>query len=564
MEMWILVSDVVILLGACLLIGGVFSRLGQSPLVGYLLAGMVLGGPGSLHAIQSEHEIEAISELGVSLLLFSLGLEFSIARLKKLGPTPLLGGILQVSLTLALTALAAVFLGFAVREAIALGAMVSLSSTAIVLRILMENSELETPYGGNSLAVLLIQDIAVVPLAILISLLGGGQGIGGLLWNAANILMVACLLIIALYVLLNHVASRALGMLTLERNRELTTILSVATGLGSAWAANLAGISPALGAFVAGMFLGASPFATQIRADISPLRIVLLTLFFGSAGMVADPVWVWEHILLVLSTTAGLLALKFLVLVGIFLFLGNLTSVALCTGICLAQVGEFAFVLGNLALRNEVISGETHNLLVSATIMSLFIGPVLVAQAPALTNLLTGRFLGSSNMLPGTEQQVGRKPDVVIVGFGPAGQFAGKVANKAELNVTVIDLNRNGVRKGMDMGFEGLVGDATQHEVLEHAHVAEAKVVVVTIPSLRMAIAVVDMIRSQAPQTHIVVRARYLRDIHELYAAGADIVFDDEEEIGHSIGQHLSSWILHQSGLSVVEESSRHAERMTD
>ncbi|MEZ5951847.1 MAG: NAD(P)-binding protein [Planctomycetaceae bacterium] len=124
------------------------------------------------------------------------------------------------------------------------------------------------------------------------------------------------------------------------------------------------------------------------------------------------------------------------------------------------------------------------------------------------------------------------------------------MANKAELNVTVIDLNRNGVRKGMDMGFEGLVGDATQHEVLEHAHVAEAKVVVVTIPSLRMAIAVVDMIRSQAPQTHIVVRARYLRDIHELYAAGADIVFDDEEEIGHSIGQHLSSWILHQSGLS--------------
>lgn len=547
-EMWSLVSDIVILLSACLLVGGIFSRLGQSPLVGYLLAGMFLGGPGSLHWIKSEHEVEAISELGVSLLLFSLGLEFSISRLRKLGPTPLLGGILQVSLSLLFCALAAWLYGLPGKEATAVGAMLALSSTAIVLRTLMEKSELETPYGGNSLAVLLIQDMAVVPLAILISLLAGDDGSSGVLWNAGRILLVSSLLVLGLYILLNHVANRALGLLTLERNRELTTLLAVVTGLGSAWAASAAGISPALGAFVAGMFLGSSPFATQIRADISPLRIVLLTLFFGSAGMLADPIWIFQNAPLVLTVTVAILALKLLIIMGIFIALGNLPAVALASGICLAQIGEFAFVLGAVAFNGGVISEQTHNLIVSFTIVSLFAGPFLVAQAPDITNWLIRKFWGPRGLLEREADGDNHHPDVVIIGFGPAGQFAGKVVTDANLRAIVIDLNRVGVRKGIDMGFDGLVGDATQHEVLEHAHVYSAKVVVVTIPSLRMAIAVVDMIRNLAPNAHIVVRARYVRDVNELYTAGADIVFDDEEEIGASIGKHLSSWVDHHTG----------------
>jgi CPA2 family monovalent cation:H+ antiporter-2 len=232
-------------LGASLLVGGLFARFGQSPIVGYLLAGMMLGGPGSLHAVSSESEIEAIAELGVALLLFSLGLEFSIARLKKLGAKPLLGGAVQVVLTILLAFAAAKSFGFGVTEAIAFGVMVSLSSTAVVLRILMERGEIEMPHGRNSLGVLLTQDMAVVPLALLLTVLGGGGTAGEIALDIGKLLLMAGGLIAGLF-LLTKVAVMSLGTLILHRNRELTVIFAVVTGLGAAWASHAVGISPAL------------------------------------------------------------------------------------------------------------------------------------------------------------------------------------------------------------------------------------------------------------------------------------------------------------------------------
>ncbi|MCA9416853.1 MAG: cation:proton antiporter, partial [Candidatus Omnitrophica bacterium] len=244
MELWKLLLDVIVLLTACLIVGGIFSRFGQSPLVGYLLSGMLLGGPGSIRAVKSEHEIETIAELGVSLLLFSIGLEFSFKRLKDLGSKPLLGGVLQVTLTAMATAGIVFFLGLASKESIAVGAMIALSSTACVLRILIEKGEMEAVHGRNSLAVLLVQDMSVVPLAILMTLLASGGGVAGILSDLGQIVLWAAALIFALYVLVNKLAVWALGTLTLERNRELTVLLAVVTGLGSTWAAHAVGISP--------------------------------------------------------------------------------------------------------------------------------------------------------------------------------------------------------------------------------------------------------------------------------------------------------------------------------
>jgi len=543
MDIWILLSDVVLLLSACLVFGGIFSRLGQSPLVGYLLAGMFLGGPGSLHLVQAEHEIENIAELGVSLLLFSLGLEFSITRLRSLGPVPLIGGVLQVVLSLVACAGAAIAFGSEGREAVAIGAMVALSSTAVVLRTLMDRQELETPYGSNSLAVLLVQDIAVVPLAILITLLAGGDDPGQMLTNVGRIVGVATALILGLYILLNFVAYYALGTLELARNRELTILLSVVTGLGSAWAAHKAGISPALGAFVAGMFLGSSPFATQVRADVSPLRVVLLTLFFGSAGMVADPLWIANNFLILVLTIVVYLLLKFVVIAAIFITLGTLVETALTTALCLAQIGEFAFVLGRVAHESHVLSDGTYNLFVSATIVSLFLSPYLVSHARTLSRnlvtLLPKRF--HSVPEPGGSHSV--NPDVVIVGFGPTGQIAGTLAHERGLVTTVIDINRSNITKAIELGMHGHVGDAGTVEVLEHAHASHARAVIVTLPSKRASITVADLIREIAPQAHIIVRSRHQRDCQEILASGADVVFDDEQEVGQQIGNHLVSWI---------------------
>ncbi|MCA9058584.1 MAG: cation:proton antiporter [Planctomycetaceae bacterium] len=541
MDLWIILRDIVVLLGASLLVGGVFSRFGQSPIVGYLLAGMWLGGPGSLHLVRSEHEIEAISELGVALLLFSLGLEFSIERLKKLGAKPLLGGVAQVVLTMLLACVGAMMFGLGAKEAVAFGAMVALSSTAVVLRLLMERGEMEMPHGRNSLGVLLTQDMAVVPLALLMTILGGEGAAGDVAWNVGRLLLLAGGLIVGLMVV-TRIAVLALGTLTLHRNRELTVIFAVVTGLGAAWASHSVGISPALGAFVAGMLLGSSAFATQIRADISPLQVVLLTLFFGAAGMVADPIWILRHWYIVALVVGALTIGKLLVIWAVFLAFGQTNRVAFATGLCLAQVGEFAFVLGSIGRASGVISEDTYGLVVSAAIVSFFLSAFFVPLAPRFGNRVAS-LLGSGNRAPDDDTERQPLPDVVVIGFGPAAQRASRLLVDKGVRVTVIDLNQDGIRNATQLGFHGEVGDATQSEVLEHARLPECKAVVITIPHHRSAITILEHVRKHAPQAHVIVRSRYAMYTGDFVACGAHAVAGDEEQVGESLANHLGSWL---------------------
>lgn len=541
MELWTILGDIVVLLAASLLVGGIFSRFGQSPLVGYLLVGMLLGGPGSIHAVGSEHEIEAIAELGVALLLFSLGLEFSLDRLKTLGAKPLLGGVAQVVLTIALAFAAARFFGVSTREAIALGVMVALSSTAVVLRLLMERGELEMPHGRNSLAVLLTQDMAVVPLAMLMTILGGEGAPAEIAWDVGRLLLMAGGLIMGLFVL-NKIAVLALGTLTLHRNRELTVIFAVVAGLGAAWAAHYAGISPALGAFVAGMLLGSSAFATQIRADVSPLRVVLLTLFFGAAGMVADPIWILKNWYLVASASIALTVGKLLVIWAVFAALGQTHRVASATGLALAQVGEFAFVLGSIGRASGVVTPETYSLVVSVTIVSFILSAFLVPAAPGFGNWIARVFRSDETS---TEAEAVKEdaPEVVVIGFGPAGQIAARPLIDNDVRVTVIDLNNEGVKQARQLGFRAVVGDATQTEILEHARLHEAHAVIITVPHQQSAMAILGHVRKDAPHVHVVMRSRYHLHTAGFLSAGAHVVSGDEEQVGESLAGHIGQWI---------------------
>jgi len=541
MELWTILADIVLLLTACLLLGGLASRFGQSPIVGYLFAGMMLGGPGSFHLVKSEHEIEAIAELGVALLLFSLGLEFSIARVRKLGAKPLLGGAAQVVLTLLLALAAAKLFGLGIRESIAFGAMVSLSSTAVVLRILMERGEMEMPHGRNSLGVLLTQDMAVVPLAILMTILRGEGDAGDVAWHVIRLLLMAAGLVACLF-LLTRIAVLALGTLTLHRNRELTVIFAVVTGLGAAWASHAVGISPALGAFVAGMLLGSSAFATQIRADVAPLQVVLLTLFFGAAGMVADPVWILKNAHIVGAVVLALTAGKLLVIWAIFLAFGQSGRVAVATGVCLAQVGEFAFVLGSIGRSSGVVSEETNALVVSSAIVSFFLSAVLVPRAAGLGNW-TASLIRSEPPVPDDSAGTVDSPEVVIIGFGPAGQLAARPLIDRKIRTGVIDLNQQGVRKAKQLGFEGHIGDATQSEVLEHAHVRDCRAVVITIPDHKSAMTILGHVRKFAPQARVIVRSRYELNQCDYFDAGAHVVTGDEQQVGESLASHVLAWM---------------------
>ena len=269
--------------------------------------------------------------------------------------------------------------------------MICLSSTAAVLRVLIDRGEMDSQAGRNSLAVLLVQDMAVVPLAILIPLLSEGGDPAVIAARVLGILLAATFVIGSLYFLMNYVAVKALQSAAFGRNRELTVLLSVIVGLGATWAAHAANLSPALGAFVAGMFLGNSKFAVQIRADVASLRIVLLTLFFGAVGLIADPVWMFTHLPVVLAVAAMIMVGKATILLILLSLFGKSRGVSLSTGLCLCQVGEFAFVLGSEARTGRILSESQYSLLVSAAIVTLIVTPWLIGVAPRASAWLNRR-----------------------------------------------------------------------------------------------------------------------------------------------------------------------------
>ncbi|RJP31113.1 MAG: sodium:proton exchanger [Phycisphaerales bacterium] len=548
MQLWPILLDIVVLLAASLVLGAVCTRLGQSSLIGYLLAGMLLGGPGSVRAVRSEAEIGTIAELGVSLLLFSLGLEFSWRRLTSLGSRLLCSGSLQVVVTAAVASAAAALIGLRGSEAVAIGTMVALSSTACVLRVLMERSETDSVHGRNAVAILLVQDIAVVPLAVLMTLLGGGGSASATVMEIGRIVGMAAALLISLYVLLDVVAARALGSPAFQRNRELPILLAATTGLGATWAAHAAGVSPALGAFVAGMFLGSSPFATQIRADVSSLRVILLTLFFGSAGMVADPTWIIRHWSLVLGATTVLLAVKSGIIFLLLRAFGQPAATAAATGVCLAQIGEFAFVLGGIGRQSGVIGPQTYLLIVSATIASLFVSPYLVAAAPSIGGALARRWPSATGRDSPTSEPARPRPRVVFVGFGPTAQLASAALVDFYDALLVLDLNPAGKRAAEERGHRGVIGDATQLDVLEHCGLDAAELVAITIPDTATATTILRHVRRLAPEAHVVVRARHHRHAAGLQSAGAHAVIGDEEAIGLALREHLRDWAQRRQG----------------
>ena len=423
---------------------------------------------------------------------------------------------------------------------VAIGSMIALSSTACVLRLLVSRAEIDSVYGRNALGILLLQDIAVVPLVLLATVLGSGGSVVQIGWEIGRTVAVAAALVGALYLLLNYFVPVLLGAKEAARNRELPILLAIVTAMGAAWASHRLGLSPALGAFIAGILLSESPFATQIRADISSLRTLFATLFFSSIGMLGNPAWALEHcaLITVVVTTIGLG--KAIVLSGVAYLFRSSPGHAVATGICLAQVGEFSFVLAEVARRERVIGDDLFELVVTATIGTLFLTPYFVATAPKIATVV-GRLLARQRQAPHRldemfEQPAGKSSHIVIVGFGPAGQrVAETLMRRRKSLLVVVELNTNSADVAKTYGLQTIIADATRTEVLEHLRVESAGAVVITVPDPATARQIVELVRSLAPDTTIVARARYHIHCWQLLLAGADAVVDEEDEVGRRI-----------------------------
>lgn len=528
---WQPLIDLLILLIAAMVLGAIAELLRQHAIIGYLIAGMLVG-PNVLGVGPSHDNMNVIAELGVALLLFSIGLEFSLQRLVRLGPIALIGGTSQVLITFGAAALVSKAFGVDARAALAIGAIVALSSTATVLRLLTDRAALDSQYGRNTVGVLLLQDLAVIPAMLLMSALRDDADPSAVVGSLGWALLYAAGMVAGFFVLFNVIAPRVFHLGPLVRNRELPILLAVVMAIGATVVAHQIHLSPAVGAFLAGIMLAASPFATQIRADVAPLRTLLVTLFFASIGMFAAPVWIWHHWPYVLGTVVALVAGKALIVAGIIRVLRQSWSTAFATGLCLAQAGEFSFVMAAAAKDGRTIDEYTFNLLVSSTIVTMLITPYLVMLAPRVSRAIAV-LRGTESFTPPARATDEPRDRVLIVGFGPAGQRVAEalIAEHRDC-ITIIDTNpRHGVvARNYNLPIQ--IGDATRPEVLHHAGVDRAAAVIITLPFIESARQTCALVHSLNPQAQLLVRARYHVWRWELHLAGAEIVVDEEEQVG--------------------------------
>lgn len=544
--------EILILLASALALGMLAERFRQSAILGYLAAGTLVG-PNVLAWVDGGERIDLLAELGASLLLFTIGLEFSFARLKQLGGRVLIAGALQVVLTIvAGAALAAVF-GFSFGTAFALGSILALSSTAVVARLLVESRALDSAHGRQAIGVLLVQDIAVVPIVLALAFGRSGGDLAAIGAAALSTVLYAAALIASFLIFVRVVVPFGLGHDAMSRNRDLPVVFALVCALGSVIGAELAGLPPALGAFVAGVLLGGSRFATQIRADVAPLYTLLLTVFFAAIGLAGDPTWAYENAPLVLATLAAVVVGKTVLAAGALRLAGLTGASVLATAATIAQIGEFSFVVAGSARSDGFLDEQLFRLIVTVTVASLALAPLMVAVANRWARARVGRASHTAhtptNDPKSALKRVRPATDIILVGFGPAGREAFEaLPTEIRARTRVLDSSAQHHATAHSLGIDAQLGDARRREVLEHAGISEARAIVVAVSDPTVVAAVTALSRAIAPNVVIVARARYHIAHADIAAQGATRVVDEELLVGRA----LAHQVLHEFCLERV------------
>jgi CPA2 family monovalent cation:H+ antiporter-2 len=534
-----LLQDIAVIFGLAIIVLQVCHRIKLPAIVGFLLTGGLVG-PHGLHLVKSVHEVELLAEIGVVLLLFTIGLEFSIKELFRLKRQVLLGGSLQVFLTIIITALI-VFFGFnlSATRSIFIGFLMALSSTAIVLRLYQERAELDSSHGENVLAILIFQDVIVVLLMLLTPFLAGAGGTGFALAKSLFVLLFKTSLIFGFVLLAaRYLVPHALFLVARTRSRELFLLSIIAICLLTAWITSLFGLSLGLGAFLAGLVISESEYGTAALGNMTPFRDIFMSFFFVSIGMLLDVRVILAYPAVIGFLTIGIVLLKFGLILLIAALLGSSLRSALLTAFALAQVGEFSFVLSKVGLEHTFLAGQRYQFFLAVTVISMALTPFLIAAAPKLTGLILRLPFPDrlkSGLAPVPAEEVRTKTEtlrnhIVIIGYGLNGQNLTKAAISATIPYVIIETNPETVRKEQKEGRNILYGDATHGPVLEHAGIQRARVAVVAISDYVATRQITRQIKELNPHIHLIVRTRFVNEIDPLQDLGADEVIPEEYE----------------------------------
>ena len=535
-----LLRDLVVILAAAVAVVLVFRRIQLPAIAGFIVAGAALG-PAGFGWVKDLEDIRHLAEIGVVLLLFTVGLEFPLGELRRLGRVLTVGGGLQVGLTTAATAALAAAWGASASKALFLGFLIALSSTAIVLKGLTERGEVDAPHGKLVVGMLLFQDLCVVPMILLVPALAG-QGDGAA--SIARVLVTAVLVVAAALTLARWVVPRALHFVAASRGRDLFVLTVVLVGAAITWMTSVAGFSLALGAFLAGMVLADSEYGHQALSDSLALRDLFTSLFFVSIGMLIDFRSGLDHPWLVTGVVAAVLLGKAAIAAFAGLLLRFPVRIALLAGFGVAQIGEFSFVLGRQGTDLGLLTADELRVFLTASVITMFIAPLALRFGPGLA-AGASRLRGVGRLDSATSGGIAlpedqAAPQVVILGYGVGGELLAEVLREAAVPFVALDLNAQRVRRARLEGTPLYYGDVTSREMLERAGVAAAAQVVVVLNDQRATLHAVRVAREVGPKAVIIARARYVGETHALLAAGADEVVSQELEGSFTIIERVA------------------------
>ncbi len=523
--------------------GGLLAALCRQPvLLGYLLGGMVVG-PAGLGLIKELIQVETLAQFGVAFLLFALGVEFSFAELKKVQLISLGGGGLQIALTILVTALVSLLVGWvnSPAQGVFLGAILSLSSTAVVLKCLMERNETATPHGQVMLGILVVQDLALgLMLAVLPALDQPPELIGMTVLTALLRigLFAAGAIIAGIWII-----PPLLRLLARTESRELFLLGVVALCLGIALLTEHLGLSIEMGAFVAGLMISEVEYADQTLTYVEPLRDIFATLFFAAIGMLIDPLFLWQNLELILGLVALVLVGKFLIVMPLVKVFRYPWKTALLVGLGLAQIGEFSFVLASEGRSLGLVSRQVYLLILGTTAVTLVLTPFVLRLVPKLLELPWLKFLDEQDVPLEIAEDAPKQDHVVVCGYGRVGRNLVRLLQEHQYPVVVIDQSESRIQQVREAGVPYVYGNAASLHVLEKAGVEQARSLAITLPDPMSSRLCLKRALELSPQLDVVVRANKDKDIELLYQLGAREVVQPEFEASLELASHLLSGI---------------------
>ncbi len=534
-----LLANVDVLLGFAILILTIFYRFEVPPVLGYLVTGMLIG-PYGLGILSGGENVDLNADLGVVFLLFTIGVDLSLSELWKMKKALFLGGTLQILSTTALVIIVCSALGFSHATSAFLGFLISLSSTAIVLKVLQDRNEVNTPHGKTSLAILIFQDLGIVPLILITPLLAGDSlNFEG---SLSTVFLKGSLIILVFILSSKFLIPWIFYHVGRTGNKELFLVSVVFICLSTALFTSSIGLSLALGAFLAGIVISSSQYSQQAMGNIIPLRDMFMSFFFVSIGMLLDTGYLLDHLRVLILASIALILIKAIAGTAVTFILGYPLRTTLITGIALSQVGEFSFVLSRLGMDYSLLTEETYQAFLAVSIITMGVTPFLINASYKPADFLVKKVSGMAygmKLVHGIysepiEEEKEAEPEIkdhlIIVGFGFSGKTVSKAAKTAGIPYIIVEANPETVKQEKMKGEKIYYGDATFGAVLEHAGISNARVLIIGISDAAATGKIVETAKKLNQNICIIAKVRNLQEMKRLHALGADEIIPEEYE----------------------------------